>query len=508
MNSAKISLILLSALFAFLLLFIWQYNLRPLLVNAKINTASHLLENGDCETALHITEQIYSAEKSLLLASYVRRSYIDLLRQCNKIIPTARVEFAQKGYDLLKESVQERPLYTRNWIFLGGFTNTLIDAAQKGVIQESQLSLEQLKEEAHTYFEQAQLLSPKRQEVYVEWIKTFLITQDYGGANQKAQECIDLNPQHDTCEWLKQTAEIYTQERQLIEIGVRADLRFNQQVKSLESLNQLLRAYIATENLPGAIQVYRRLIQFEPSNFQHHASLAFAHAGLRQYGQAKGEVSKVLKLSPDSKSQTEAFLATFPTNYQQLMLEYQQLVKNDPTDAEHHLSLAHAFREIGRHEAAREEAFKASEIDPDVKSIVKEFLVTLPPNYTQLVYNYSKLSQAEPDNFEHPLRLAMASTKVGNFELARQNLLKVQELNPKLVEAINELLSLLPNGARSTFFQKPIETDYEYFQFYLSLAQVFQNLGAFDEARQDAETALQVYPAGQNIVEEFLLNLP
>jgi len=69
---------------------------------------------------------------------------------------------------------------------------------------------------------------------------------------------------------------------------------------------------IALKNYNNLILDYKYLIEKDPNNFQHHASLAFAYKNIGDYENAKKEALKVLELSPESKQNTEEFLKTLP----------------------------------------------------------------------------------------------------------------------------------------------------------------------------------------------------
>jgi len=404
-NASRSRLALLSIFFLLVLFFSWQHNLRPLLANAKINTAKFYVSHNRCEPGYRILDSVLASENSPF-NTYARTSYVDLLTICNTVAPQERIITARKGSTLLKESVKSRPLYTRNWIFLGGFSNVLLQAELlKAPGLQSQRTIEQKKKDAHSYFSIAHDLSPKRQEIYVEWIKTFLITQDYGGAKQKAQECIDLNPDHDTCAWLKQVAEIYTGDRAAIELGSEADPRFNVQLGSPAQLSQLVRAYAITKNSEQIINVYQRLVEFDPLNKRMHASLAAAYQEGGYYGRAHQEAFRVLDLDPSSQKVVETFLQALPPPYQGtertyenpiepdpesyqshvISLRYasQKLVEEDPQNSQAYLSLAFAYREhgcSGCYVWARRYALDALELNPALKKTVEEFLLILPPS--------------------------------------------------------------------------------------------------------------------------------
>ena len=209
------------------------------------------------------------------LDAYVIFSYIDFLRKCNQAMPEQRIALAQKGYELLKENTALRPTYTRNWIFLGGFTNTLVDAAQSGLLPDvSPQRLEELKQEAQTYFETALRLSPKRQDTHVEWIKSDFINKDYARAKQKSQECIDFDPSFGTCWWLLARAELSLGNSEAGQEALKEAAARRYSLTSEDSLLQLTKAYIILKDYKRLAETYEELTKRRGDYHQYYASLA------------------------------------------------------------------------------------------------------------------------------------------------------------------------------------------------------------------------------------------
>ncbi len=91
---------------------------------------------------------------------------------------------------------------------------------------------------------------------------------------------------------------------------------FNKALELAPNHNEIfadrLNTDIALKNYNNLILDYKYLIEKDPNNFQHHASLAFAYKNIGDYENAKKEALKVLELSPESKQNTEEFLKTLP----------------------------------------------------------------------------------------------------------------------------------------------------------------------------------------------------
>ena len=180
---------------------------------------------------------------------------------------------------------------------LGQYTNILIESGEKN-----------LKVEANSYFEKANQLSPKRQEVFTEWIKTDLLTGEYQKAKEKAEKCIELNEKLADCYWLLGLAQAYLGNLDESDYYILAAGERGYPTQSKESLLQLTKVYIEIENYPGLVKIYSDLISLEPNNPQYHASLAVVYQKLGEINKAKKEALKVLELQPENKEAVEEFL--------------------------------------------------------------------------------------------------------------------------------------------------------------------------------------------------------
>ncbi len=280
-----------------LIFFNWQYNLKPLQVNKELVIGKDIATKQQCDLAMAHFEK--AIKNSTFLNAYARAVYFDSLKNCSGD--------AQKGYDLMKEAAKLWPNHSRNWIFLGQLTNLLVEQrTRKQAISDQEK--QQLLQEANSYFKKAQELTPKHQEIYIEWAKTYLLAGDYAGAMQNAKKCISLNPNTADCWWQKGLAQEYagdpkTSER-LLALAVAKGYNENTQA----SLNQLINVYIASKNYTKLVQAYEKLSALKPNDVQIHASLATAYKMTGLLQKAREEALKVLQLDPTTKAEVEQFL--------------------------------------------------------------------------------------------------------------------------------------------------------------------------------------------------------
>lgn len=300
-------------LFCILVAFIWFAGLKPLSINKEINWALYYLRNGQCEKAIERMDNILSSRSNI--DSYVRLQYLDIIKNCLEENINRKFVLVPKAVSVLKEAVKIRPYYTRIWLFLGAYLNVLI--GNKDVFKIE--NVEELKKESYSCFEKALQLSPKREEIFLGWIETKLLFKEYQSAKEKSEECINLIPNSASCWWKKALANIYLGETEQAKEDIKTAAQKGYDIESKKSYSQLVSAYAqlaeATkkiEHFKPLVDIYQKLISFEPDNFQYHASLAYVYKILGEYDKAKKEAMIVLKLSPESKPNIDEFLRTLP----------------------------------------------------------------------------------------------------------------------------------------------------------------------------------------------------
>ena len=295
--------VILSLFFILLVWFIWVFNVKPLQINSQINTAIYESQHNFCENALNRMEKILPSPS--ILDSYLRLKYIDVIQEYLKQKPELTFQLSLKATQLLKEVAEMRPYYTRSWLLLGGYTNALIEVGQREMPPET---FEKLKNEVNFYFEKAFELSPKRQEVLIEWTKADLVAGEYQKAKERAQKCIDLNSKLGDCYWLQGLSQIFLGGKDAGKNSLQIASQKGYPIGAKISLVQLLQAYNTVKDYPELILIFQQLILIEPNNPQYHASLAVAYKEVGQIEEAKKEALKILELQPEAKGEVEEFL--------------------------------------------------------------------------------------------------------------------------------------------------------------------------------------------------------
>lgn len=313
--------IITAILLIMLLIFLWQYNFAPQQNSILINRANSLAKAQKCDQAFALMDG--AVKNHNFLDSYLRLKYVELIKACARLHPENNLAYAKKGAELLKEALKVQPLYTRSWIFLGAFTAITAENEQNPATKQSQI------DETNSYFNQAYKLSPKRQEIFVEWAKLDIVTGNYQAMKQKAEKCIALNPALGDCYWTRAISEIYLKEDDKAKKDIKnaeADIGFNE----FPLLGQLMDAYIppqqfneelATENYQALVPIYQKLIDIKPNFAQYHSSLAFVYSKLKEYQMARNEALIYWKITGD-KEEVKAFLSTLPKEFSVLPDKY------------------------------------------------------------------------------------------------------------------------------------------------------------------------------------------
>jgi O-antigen ligase/tetratricopeptide (TPR) repeat protein len=285
-----------------LLWFCWQYNLKPLETNTKINIGMHEAENKNFEKMEIIFEEVMQ-EKGIL-KEYARLQYASSLGQWLENSPELSGKITQRAYEILKENAEMMPYYTRNWQLLGSYAARYARLAEE-VNKEAS---EQLKIEAEEYFKKAAELSPKRQETITEWMKLDFLRGKYEEAARKGEECIRYNANFRECYWQTYLAYVYLKDEKKAGVYLKITEMMYNPMKSKTSLLELVNACITAEDYERLVEAYEALIRLEPENIQYIASLAVAFKEAGETEKAREQALKVLELSPESKKSVEEFL--------------------------------------------------------------------------------------------------------------------------------------------------------------------------------------------------------
>jgi len=296
--------------------FIWS-NIDALFINKELNKAEIAvnLKIENCPPAIQLLDK--TLLKHSFIDNYVRLKFIDVIGVCIDYYPEKQLEFSKKAVPVLQEAKESRPYYTRSWTYFAVFSNKIIES-------DTSLSQEQKKDLANQALEslkRAAELSPKRQEMFLTYIKTYLLIGEKEKAAEKAKECIETNPEVGDCYWANALTLIAKDPKNsdlaLEQIKIAISKGYTDEAYS--AVSQLVKVYSSLAEQAQDIkyyeileQLYIKKLAFDYTKFQDHASLAFVYRELGKYDKARQEAEIVLELSPESKDNVDAFLKTLP----------------------------------------------------------------------------------------------------------------------------------------------------------------------------------------------------
>ncbi len=284
--------------------FIWQYNLVPLSLNAEINTAQALVNQGNCGQGIAVLEK--ALVQHSFLDSYARLQYVEMAKTCAEFYPQNTLFYKQRGLELIKQAVVIQPTYTRYWIFMGNAANELANQEQNSSKKN------ELIKQAYQYLDQALTLAPGHQEILAQYIQIAMTAKEFALAHRYAQTCINANPKLGDCHFYLGLTQIYEKDIPGAKINIDIAHQKGTDITSEVNLLQLANAYGSLMDYRELLPIYQKLAGIRPEVAQYHSSLAFFYGQAGNYYEARQEALIVLKLSPESKSNVEAFLKTLP----------------------------------------------------------------------------------------------------------------------------------------------------------------------------------------------------
>jgi len=296
--------IIMGGLFLVLIIFLWQYNLVPLQVNAQLNKATTLARQKNCDVALAIMDS--TLKSSNFLYSYVRTEYVENTKICSDYYPQNNLTYIKKGLELLQEAVKVQPLYTRYWIAMGTYADSIAASEQDLSSKNSLLN------DAKSYLAKASELSPGHQEIVIEQARNDMISGNYQQMKADAEKCINLYEGLGDCYFYRALSKIYLKDASSAQDDLNTAYEKTYGIYSKTSLDMLADAYASIPDYPKLIGVFKNLIDVSPNVAQYHSSLAFFYSKTGDYANARAEALKVLELSPESKPNVDAFLKTLP----------------------------------------------------------------------------------------------------------------------------------------------------------------------------------------------------
>ncbi len=331
-----------SAFAIFSVVFIQSGNIRPLLINKKLNQYVFLSQKiydihyknpslaQKEENALLEKMDDLLKEKSFI-DNYVRLQYIDIISKATSVMPRDIPELSLKAIKILRQCQKLRPDYTRSWLYNVIYINKYLGTAKK---VDPKLRRE-LNEEAKKDINRAKELSPKRPQIFVALAKNYMANKEFEKAKNQAKQCLEIAPRYEKCWWVKILSLTALGKIESADEAINQARKNGLKTETKETLSELVSVYAFLVKKTGSKKYYRELANIYeklialdrkkvkeikmkenikiPENFQYHASLAYIYKILGEYKKAREEALLVEKLSPKSKRAVESFLRTLPS---------------------------------------------------------------------------------------------------------------------------------------------------------------------------------------------------
>lgn len=295
--------IITSALLVLMVIFLWQYALRPLYINSRVVIA----QGSPCPEKLSSMGKLLDSKS--FIDSYVRLRYVEYVKSCADYISDNEIEYIKKTINALKEGAEKQSKYTRTWVLLADFNNTLLAATQDPKERES------LKQESLSYIAKAKELSPLRYEVYITEAKTYFAILDLENMKRVSEECIKIDKNAAGCYWYLGLAQIMLKDQ--IQGTKNIDLAREKgyATESTVSLNQLALAYSKNRNYKELAVLYEKILGGDAENLEIRSNLIAIYVEFKEYDQAREHALRILRFYPEMKQEVDEFLKTLPYPY-------------------------------------------------------------------------------------------------------------------------------------------------------------------------------------------------
>ncbi len=290
-----------------LMWFIWE-NVVAFQANKNIRLAEFYYEDKNFDKSFKYINEAYNDDT--FINNYAGLKYVDVISHYFKYgnpSPEEIQEKTQKAIDILRKNITIRKNYARSWFLLGSYLNISLQTKNN-----SSEEFKQLADEANNSLEKAHSLSPKRQDILIEWAKNDLLCQEFEKAKEKSQECFDINPEFGECYWTMALSNIYLNQLEEAEKNLETANKKHFSYNDEASLLFLSKAYYYNENYEKMVEVYRKLVFLKPDNVSYNINLAILYKEIKEYQKAKNQALRAIILDPNIKPQAEEFIKSLP----------------------------------------------------------------------------------------------------------------------------------------------------------------------------------------------------
>jgi len=268
-------------------------------------------DTKNCNQAITLVDKISFSDS--IIGEYIKTQGAQIIQKCSQPGSAQAVDLAKKVVAILQKNIDINPHHTPDWLILGQYLNILLEEKIKleTTANFSSPEILALIERANSAFKKASELSPKRPEIYKNWLKTGIVVSDYNLAQEKAQKCVSLAPDDGECYWLSATVSGYQKNTDEFNRLLESAKQKGYNTEDLSSLQQLANMYIKTNEYAKMPDIYLKMIALTPDNKQKaqlYASLATVYKQLGQIQKAREAALTSLDLMPEAKQTVDEFL--------------------------------------------------------------------------------------------------------------------------------------------------------------------------------------------------------
>ena len=216
--------------------------------------------------------------------------------------PSIKEENVRKVYDLtlteVKKNIKENPVDYLPYLY----------ASRLNIMLGKDNPVSPYNDTALEYSMKALEISPTFIRTYYEVAQAYLNKKDYPKAIEYFQKAADLNPQAGISYAYLGAAKIENGDPSGAEDLERALKSENPYSPREVDFQRLIDAYLKTNNFERIAWIYEQLIQINPKEPQHYASLATAYVNLGRIDDAVAMARRAVQVDPSFESDARIFL--------------------------------------------------------------------------------------------------------------------------------------------------------------------------------------------------------
>jgi tetratricopeptide (TPR) repeat protein len=275
---------------------------------------------------------------------------------------------------------------------------------------------------------------------------------------------------------------------------------------NLDANNNLGVLLFNLERFDEAEKYYRKAIEFKADYAEAHNNLGVVLQALKRFDEAEISFNKAIE---HKTNYAEAYynLGNLLSDLKRLdeaEASFNKAIKLKSDHVETHFKLGNILRDLKRFDDAEKSYRKAIEIKPDYFAAYNNLGVILDElgRFDDAVIIYKKTLELKPDHVYGFFNLGNTLYKLGKFDECEINFSKAIKHKPNFAEAYFNLGNTLEKLGKLeeavSNYKKTIEFKPDYADAYFNLGNVYNNLKKFEEAEASYKKAIEIKPVHGN----------